>query len=318
MNEQKLEKVIEKGCEIKDVSEAVFRERIVSKLLEALGYDLDKDVEYEVERSIGTNNSIKMDYVINLGKDSFVLEVKPPGKSLDEYYNQIISYIRVSLINYGILYNGKQLLIFSKDSDVPIYVWSCGSSNEIFKALKKEDFPTLLEKLLSKEANRIKLKTYLEKNLENIESLIIKKISEDIGLPIDYVSENLHIMIDLNPLSSGKATNQLKEDFTGKSIKSFSLKGVNYPVKSWRDLLLKIVNLMLVEHGYEFNKVLSLKGRKRPYFSKKPNDLRQPLKINNTDIYVEMDLYPNLIVKLVRKILSIFGYNENDLIIETK
>jgi len=113
--------------------------------------------------------------------------------------------------NYGILYNGKQLLIFSKDSDVPIYVWSCGSSNEIFKALKKENFPTLLEKLLSKEANRIKLKTYLDNNLESIESLIIKKISEDIGLSSDYVSENLQIMIDLNPLSSETPPNQLKD-----------------------------------------------------------------------------------------------------------
>ncbi len=163
MNEDKLENIIEKGCELKEVSESNFRERIVSKLLETLGYDLDNDVQYEVTKSIGANNSIRMDYIINSGRGSFVLEIKTPGKFLDDYYDQIISYIRLSLINYGILYNGEQLIIFSRESDVPVYMWRCGSNNEIFKALKKENFPTLLEKLLSKEADRTKLKNYLDK-----------------------------------------------------------------------------------------------------------------------------------------------------------
>ncbi len=201
MNEQKLEKIIEKGCEINDVSEAVFRERIVSKLLEALGYDLDKDVEYEVERSIGSNNSIKMDYVINSGKEYFVLDAKAPGKSMEDSYDQIISYIRVSRINYGILYNGKKLLVFHKESDDPIYMWICGYSNEIFESLKKVNFPTLLETLLSKEANRTKLKTYLDKNSESIESSVIKKISEDTGLSYDYVSGNVQVNTELSPLT---------------------------------------------------------------------------------------------------------------------
>ena len=73
---------------------------------------------------------------------------------------------------------------------------------------------------------------------------------------------------------------------------------------------------MLSAHRGQSDKVLNLKGRKRPYFTRNPNELRSPERINNTDIYVETNLSANSIVKLSKSIISIFGYEEEDLFIE--
>ena len=75
---------------------------------------------------------------------------------------------------------------------------------------------------------------------------------------------------------------------------------------------------MLSAHRKQFNNVLSLVGRKRQYFSRNPNELRSPEKINNTDIYVETNLNANGIVKLTRNVLALFGYQDDDLIVEVR
>jgi negative regulator of replication initiation len=51
--------------------------------------------------------------------------------------------------------------------------------------------------------------------------------------------------------------------------------------KGWKasqraNLLLSLCNMVSTEHKTNFNRVLSLKGRKRPYFSRNQNDLRLP------------------------------------------
>lgn len=105
-------------------------------------------------------------------------------------------------------------------------------------------------------------------------------------------------------------------NYTGKSISSFYFKGSKYEVRSWKDLLIKLCEIVNLTQENEFNKVLDLAGRKRPYFSRNENELRAPLKINNTDIFVETNLSANNIVKICLDMLAIFGYSSRDLGIE--
>jgi hypothetical protein len=60
-----------------------------------------------------------------------------------------------------------------------------------------------------------------------------------------------------------------------------------------------------------------LTGHKRPYFSKNPNELREPREIKDSGIYVETNLSANNIVKFSFEIISLFSYSEKDLVIET-
>lgn len=101
-------------------------------------------------------------------------------------------------------------------------------------------------------------------------------------------------------------------------IDYFELNGIKYEVDSWRDMLLKICDLMRTAHKDQFDKVLSLGGRKRPYFSKDPAELRSPKPVTGTDIYVETNYSANEIVKFSKDIISLFGYSRDDISVSTK
>jgi negative regulator of replication initiation len=110
----------------------------------------------------------------------------------------------------------------------------------------------------------------------------------------------------------------ITQNYAGKSIVSFVFKGNKYEVKTWKDMLIQICNIMFSIHRDRFEKVLKLRGRKRPYFSKNPNELRGPERINGTDIYVETNLSANNVVQLSKRILALFGYKEDDIAIEVR
>jgi hypothetical protein len=63
----------------------------------------------------------------------------------------------------------------------------------------------------------------------------------------------------------------------------------------------------------KFDEILTITGR----FSKKPSDLRSPNQIEGTDIYVEVNLSSDSIIRLSKTVMSKFGYLETDLSIET-
>jgi len=89
-------------------------------------------------------------------------------------------------------------------------------------------------------------------------------------------------------------------------------------VRFWKDLLIRLCEILNTLHETEFDKILSLRGRKWQYFSRNENELLKPRKIAKTDIFVETNFSSNSIVKLCYDVLDIFGYSGNDLRIETK
>ena len=107
-------------------------------------------------------------------------------------------------------------------------------------------------------------------------------------------------------------------DYAWKSVVAFTLKGTRYPVHSWKEMLIKIMNLMLSNHREQFCKVFNLVGRSRPYCTKNSNELRSPERIANTDTYIETNLSAKQIVKLSKNIIKLFGYSEDDLSIEAR
>ena len=105
------------------------------------------------------------------------------------------------------------------------------------------------------------------------------------------------------------------ENYSNRTISSFVFKGTKYEVKSWKGMLLQVCKIMSSAHKERFERVLSLRGRKRPYFTKNPNELRSPERINSTDVYVEVNMSANSIVKLSINVLSLFGYKKEDIAI---
>jgi hypothetical protein len=109
-----------------------------------------------------------------------------------------------------------------------------------------------------------------------------------------------------------------KENYSNVQIMAFILNGVRYEVKSWREMLLKTIEVMVSIHRDQFDRVLNIVGRKRPYFTKNRNELRAPEKIQGTNIYVEINLSANSVVKIAKEMVTLLGYAESDLMFELK
>jgi len=83
-------------------------------------------------------------------------------------------------------------------------------------------------------------------------------------------------------------------------------------------MLITLCDVIIASHGKDFDKVLGLVGRNRPYFTQNASKLRVPQKIEKTNIYFETNLSSNDIVKMCFKVLSLLGYSNEDLKINLK
>lgn len=119
------------------------------------------------------------------------------------------------------------------------------------------------------------------------------------------------------PADTFLATIADRSDFSGKRIIAFQFKGMKYPVKTWKEMLIKIAEILYTFHKGEFDKVFSLVGTHRVYFSRNPKGMREPRRISGSDIFIETNLSANFIVELTKRLISLFGYKEEDLVIET-
>jgi hypothetical protein len=117
-------------------------------------------------------------------------------------------------------------------------------------------------------------------------------------------------------LTGKKPKIKLSEKYTGKTLSSFSFRGKKHNVNYWIEILISLCNILASERSKDFDKVLELIGRKRPYFTFSPNELRTSQRIEGTNIYVETNLSSNQIVKISLNMISLFGYSADDLQIE--
>jgi predicted type IV restriction endonuclease len=167
-------------------------------------------------------------------------------------------------------------------------------------------FNSMLEKISGYRAESEEIAEFLAKNRARL------LISEE--QPIQ-VSRRTREIESVPQIEEERASAYVRSGYTGKRINAFVFNNKRYKARSWKQLLLSVCNEINNLHKKDFEKVLSLKGRKRPYFTKNANELRAPEKIRGTDIFVETNLSANSIVSLCEDVLSLFGY-KNSLQIE--
>lgn len=115
-----------------------------------------------------------------------------------------------------------------------------------------------------------------------------------------------------------RKTQKLTTGFTFKKVSAFKFNHQTYEVRYWKNVLCRISEILYQTHRSDFNQVLTLKGRKRPYFTKDESLLREPKIIEGTDIYAETGLSANSIIKLCHDVIALFGYTKTDLKIFTE
>jgi len=87
-------------------------------------------------------------------------------------------------------------------------------------------------------------------------------------------------------------------------------------VSTFKEILIGLCADLAKLHRGDFARVLTLTGRKQPFFSHDPGHMREPRKIRGTDIYVMTCLSAEAIRALCYKVLRLFGYRPTDLAVE--
>ena len=353
MNEELLRLIndFQKDRRLLSLDEAATKQAVVLRILKILGWDPFNVDEVYPEYSVGGR---RVDYALrHKGRNMVFIEVKKVNEDLEKHQEQLLNYSFQEGVRLGILTNGISWWFYlplregsweqRKFYTIEIYDQESKEITKKFEEfLSKENVISgkaienaenlykskqrqyLIEKTLPKAWEKIITEPderLVELLADTTEKLCGYKPDSEIveqfllaEVPITQTEEkeiSTHMQLPSRRISRSPS-------YIGKSIVAFTFKGTRYPVRSWKEMLIKITDLMLHAHGEQFYKVLNLVGRKRPYFTRNPNELREPERINNTEIYVETNLNANSIVKLSKHIIELFGYREDDLSIEVR
>lgn len=139
--------IVKRGYESVFGSEREFRERVISRLLDSLGWTSDGDIQYEYGIPVATTN-LRVDYLV--GKENpFALEAKHPDVDISpgsSPWRQLSDYLRLDQrIRYGVLYNGRAMYIVPNGMDRPLVSWKSNSDYSAFGYLSKTSYPSLLD-----------------------------------------------------------------------------------------------------------------------------------------------------------------------------
>lgn len=108
------------------------------------------------------------------------------------------------------------------------------------------------------------------------------------------------------------------DDYTGKTIQSFTLKGTRYEAKSWKAMYIKFCEVVFPKHKDDLDVLFTLSKPGKEFFSKNPYQLLTCEKIAGTGMYVDVNLTAKEVVDLTQKMLRLLGYEENALSLEVK
>jgi hypothetical protein len=108
------------------------------------------------------------------------------------------------------------------------------------------------------------------------------------------------------------------DDYTGKSILSFTLKGTRHEVKSWKAMYIKLCEVVFPKHKDDLDVLFTLSKPGKEYFSRNPYQLLTCEKIAGTGMYVDVNLTAREVVDLSQRMLHLLGYEDNALSLEVK
>lgn len=214
---KEISRLVKLGEEISG-KESRLRQLVLTKLIEELGWDLVNEVKIEESYPIGSNNWVNPDYVLENGNFRLVIEAKGPEEyDLEAFSDQVNSYIGVVRAQYGCLYNGKELLVYHTDKKTPIYRWERGQSLEIFFALSKNSYPSLLDSIHKHEGLRNQLSNFLSEDSNGIRDHLLGYISGKLNVSPDFISENLEVEVSLTPLGPQTEQDDTFQNHTDRS-----------------------------------------------------------------------------------------------------
>lgn len=115
--------------------------------------------------------------------------------------------------------------------------------------------------------------------------------------------------------------NHIDNKYTDKKPCSIKLFNKTYSVRDWKEILIKVCEIMLLRAPYEvsrFDKIEKLNSNRQINFSYNQKDIQfNPKRLSN-GLWMETNRNADDIVKVSQEILNLCGFNENELVINYK
>lgn len=118
----------------------------------------------------------------------------------------------------------------------------------------------------------------------------------------------------------GHQKNNLKIDTEEKKAFAKSVRpvrielfGQSIEVKLWKEVIMRLADVLYERHSSEFDRVLKFGTEKNPYASRSPEMLWSAYKVGDSDIFIESGIGSDNIKKHAKKFLKEFGYQPEDL-----
>lgn len=99
-------------------------------------------------------------------------------------------------------------------------------------------------------------------------------------------------------------------DFTYKKPAAFSIDGVKYEARQWKQVFLKTCELLCNKNRNAFEEFINnknMQGKKRAYFSLSKEGMLKPKKVPNTNIFIETNLSANNTRNIIFNMLEKYG-----------
>ena len=99
---------------------------------------------------------------------------------------------------------------------------------------------------------------------------------------------------------------------------SFTLDSETRNVTSWSGLLVGVCLMMRDSHPGDFERILEIRGRKLPYYSRAAGELNLPRPIGDTGIFASCHGTGALIAGRARRVVEHFGHPAGSLVIQLR
>ena len=326
------------------LGEAKVQQVIVLPILRRLGWDPDNDHEVHPQYPVADG---WVDYallIVNAPK--VFIEVKRGGESLEKHQEQLLNYSFKQGVKLAALTNGETWWFY-----LPLHEGSWEQRKFHAAEFDKQNAAEIAQifiNLLSKEnvssgkaienaedlCKRYQIAESLPEAWDQlvkgkISNLLTTKTEELCGhrpskTEVDqFLSKVRFSQITSHPSApepdpAPRPDSRPSGPVTGKKPTEFTFNGSRYEVTSWKEMLIKLCEIIHSAHKNRFEEVLNLRGKTRPSFSRNNNDLVYPVQINGTEIFVETHGNAKMVEKRAKDLIVNFGYDEDNLSFETQ
>ena len=338
--------------DLEELSESAIKQGIVLRVLSAAGWDTFDLSEVHPEYRSG-NTSIDFALMSPTSARSrtaatplIFVDVKLPGENLesDRFERQLINHCSRNGVSLGVLTNGlKWFLSYIAPGQENRESRYCETDLSGDPDSAAEDLNRYLAKdrVVSGQAARSAERALQERNqnvvvrqaiLEGWRQ-VVRGIDEGLVELVATASENragerpdnrfvrrvlLEHRAELLPFSDDEASESRTGGGSRRRPASFTFESESQTASSWPDLLIGVCEVMRQRHPGDFEKILGIRGRTLPYFSRNEDDVHHPRQIGDSGIYASCQGAGVLIEGRAKRVVELFGYPSESLTIQTR